>query len=199
MTEHARPSLYTWLIQHSASRASLLIAFVWGLAEATIFFIVPDVYLGFVALFHWRQGLVAALAAVLGAMLGGVLMYWLSITNPSSVHELLLHVPLIKAAMLNTVSEQMRAEGLFALVSGPLQGIPYKIYAVQAAEQRLPLLLFLLATIPARLERILPVALLGALLGVVFHKFVQRHAALVLSMYVLLWLGIYLLYFVAVR
>ena len=97
------------------------------------------------------------------------------------------------------VSERLHAEGLLALVSGPLLGIPYKIYAVQAGQQQLPLLPFLLVTIPARLERILPAALAGAGAGILFRKFIQQHAGLVAGAYVLLWLGIYGVYAFVVR
>src|SRR6478672_2734595 len=47
------------------SRGAALIALAWGFAEASLFFIVPDVWIGLLALFHWRAGLRAAGWAVL--------------------------------------------------------------------------------------------------------------------------------------
>ena len=101
--------------------------------------------------------------------------------------------------MVRGVGEQMHVDGLLAMVSGPLQGIPYKVYAVQAGAGRLSLIQFLLLTIPARLERILPVAVAGAVVGVVFKKFVRRYTALVVGGYSLLWLGVYVLYYFRFR
>ena len=86
-----------------------------------------------------------------------------------------------------------------ALVTGLLQGIPYKIYAVQAGGQGLSLIPFLLFTIPARLERILPVVLVGAAVGVAFRKIIRRYAGLVVAGYVALWVCIYALYTVRFR
>ena len=200
MTAEPNPSaLYARFECHSASNRSLVIAFLWGLAESTLFFIVPDVYLGFVALLHWRKGLLATVTTVAGAMIGGAIMYTLAAANGTAINQLLLWIPLVSPQMLRTVAEQMQGSGLVAMVSGPLQTIPYKIYAVQAGQQHLPFIPFLLVTIPARLERFLPVALAGAALGTAFKKFIQRHTALVIGAYGLMWVGVYVLYYLRLR
>ena len=50
-------------------------AFVWGAAEAFLFFIVPDVLIGYAALRRGaRAGLIAAVLAALGASVGGAAM-----------------------------------------------------------------------------------------------------------------------------
>jgi len=200
MVAESDPSpLYVRLKHHSASNSSLVIAFSWGLAEATLFFIVPDVYLGLVALFHWRRGLLATLATAVGAMIGGAIMYSLATANSATVNQLLVWIPLINPEMLCTVAEQMQASGLVAMVSAPLQGVPYKIYAAQAGQQRFPFIPFLLFTIPARLERILPIALVGAAIGTALKSFVQRRTSLVVGAYALLWAGVYVVYFLLMR
>jgi membrane protein YqaA with SNARE-associated domain len=187
--------LYVRLKRHSTSRAALVIAFVWGVLEATLFFIVPDVYLGFVAVFHWRRGLLLTLVVTAGAMIGGIIMYLLAAADGAAMNQLLIQIPLIAPEIVRSVAQQMRESGLVALVRGPLQGYPYKIYAVQAGQQHLPLVLFLLMTVPARLQRILPVALAGAGFGVLFKRFVQRHTIPVLCIYGLIWAGVYLFYY----
>lgn len=196
MISHAdRSRLFTRLRDHSGSDTSLVIAFLWGLAEAAVFFIVPDVYLGCVALFRWRRGLLAALTAVAGAVLGGAVMYALATIDPVTATELLLSIPLIDAEMVNIVGMRMQATGLIALVGGPLETVPYKIYAVQAGKQQFPLWEFLLITVPARLERILPVTLAAAGVGVLFRGFIQRRTSFIIGLYVLLWLGVYVAYY----
>ena len=47
------------------------LAAIWGAAEATLFFIVPDVFLSWLALSDRRQALIACLYALLGALVGG--------------------------------------------------------------------------------------------------------------------------------
>ena len=192
-------TLYARAERHSASNGSLIVAFLWGLAEATIFFIVPDLYLGFVTLFHWRRGLLATFVAVVGAMAGGMVMYALAAANGAAINELLVRIPLISPDLVRTVAGQMEGSGLLAMVSGPLEAIPYKIYATQAGQQHLPFIPFLFLTILARLERLLPVALASAVCGTVFKRFIQRHTALVVSAYGLLWVGVYVLYYLRMR
>jgi len=48
-----------------------LAAFLWGLAEATCFFIVPDVLLSFIALRRLRTALLCCGLALAGALLAG--------------------------------------------------------------------------------------------------------------------------------
>ena len=191
--------LFARLNAYSKSRSALAIAFLWGMAEATLFFIVPDVYLGFVALFNWRRGLLATVFTIIGAMIGGAIMYSLALNNPQGMAELLTRVPLIHANMANSVGEQMQLAGLNPLILGPLKGIPYKVYAVQAGALGLPFLPFLLLTILARLERILPFVLVSACVGVLFRNFIQQRTRLVIGLYAALWLGIYGIYYLRFR
>jgi membrane protein YqaA with SNARE-associated domain len=192
-------SLYLRLSRHSASTLAILIALLWGLAEATLFFIVPDVYLGFVALFDWRNSVRATAVTVGGALLGGAVMYMLAAAFGRAATDLVAHVPLVHPGLVQAVDDQMRAQGLWAFVIGPAQGIPYKIYALQAGLQGQPFVGFLLMTIPARLERILPVALACAAAGAIFRKRVQYHTLLIVVAYALMWAAIYGLYYLRFR
>jgi membrane protein YqaA with SNARE-associated domain len=184
-------SLYERLSDHAKSKWSILIAFFWGFAEATAFFIVPDVYMGFVALFNWRRGVSTAFSALCGALLGGALMYLLAANNPMGMNAFLTHIPLIDMALVNDVASQTQAHGLAAVLTGPVRGTPYKIYAAQAGEQSLPLLYFLLMTIVARGARFFPVVLALGGLGTRFQNFFEKHTKLVVGGYVLMWCIIY--------
>jgi len=187
-------SSYTRFSAHAKSRWSIIIAFIWGFAEATAFFIVPDVYMGFVALFNWRRGLLSAIAALLGAMLGGSVMYVLAMNNPSGINSFLTHIPLINMQLVNAVANQTQTSGLTAVLMGPVRGTPYKIYAAQAGEQALPFLYFVLMTIPARLQRFIPLVLVLGGIGKWFESFFKKHTRLVMSGYILMWLLIYFVF-----
>src|SRR5436190_634460 len=50
-------------------------AVAWGFAEATLFFIVPDVLITLIALFSFKKSALAMLLATLGAVVGGALMF----------------------------------------------------------------------------------------------------------------------------
>lgn len=135
------------------------LACFWGLAEATLFFIVPDVLLSWLALRRpWAQVWRACLWALGGALLGGVLMYgWGRLAAPSALATL-QQIPAISLAMCEAVGQQLREQGALALFTGPLTGVPYKIYAVQSGAQQASLWLFLAISVPARLLRFLAVA-----------------------------------------
>lgn len=187
--------LYSGLLRHSSSNQSLVTALLWGVAEAMLFFIVPDVYLGFVAMFHGRKGLLGTFAAVVGVMIGGTIIYGLAIDNGAAMARLLEFMPLISPEMVHSVTLQMQVKGLSAILDGPRQGIPYKVYAVEAGRHHLPFPWFLLITVTARIKRFLFVALLGAALGRGLKGFIQRHTTLVVGAYALIWLSVYVLYY----
>lgn len=190
---------YGRFYDHANSKWSLIIGFVWGFAEGTAFFVVPDVYLGLVALFHWKRGLWAMVAAIVGAMVGGSVMYSLAMRDISTINLFLERIPLINAEMISDIANKMQMDGLITMVNGPLRGIPYKIYAVQAGGQALPYLPFLIFTILARLERLLPVTLLAGALGKRFQKFIEQHASFVVVIYIVIWGIIYVLYYLRFR
>jgi hypothetical protein len=113
----------------------------------------------------------------------------------SSVNVFLTRIPLINVEMVADIANKMQNDGLLTMVNGPLRGVPYKIYAVQAGGQSLPYLSFLLMSILARLERLLPVTLLAGILGKWFRGFFEKRTALVIVAYILIWGIIYFLYY----
>jgi membrane protein YqaA with SNARE-associated domain len=181
------------------SRWSLALGFIWGFAEATAFFIVPDVYLGLVTLLNWRRGMGAVLAAVTGALAGGTLMYFVAQADPQGVIDFLGQIPLISSDMIKATGERLRSGGLMGMLNDPLRGVPFKVYAAQAGTLGLPILSFLLMTIPARLARFLPAVLVCSAFGVRARTFVEERTHLMLLGYTAVWTVIYLAYFLLVR
>ena len=137
-------------------------AAVWGLAEATLFFIVPDVFLSWVALTRPARALRACLWAVGGALVGGTLMYLWGTADPAGARAALDMVPAVSSAEIAGVASDLREHSWWALVLGPLTGTPYKIYAVEAGALGMSLGALLLVSVPARLVRFLVVTLLAA-------------------------------------
>ena len=138
---------------------TVLIAALWGFSEATLFFIVPDVFLTVVALRDRRAALLCCGTAVAGALAGGLLLYRWGKADPSGAASALLAVPAIGQGMIQDVRNSLASRGLVALFLGPLKGTPYKIYAVASGEMGVSLPLFLLVSIPARGVRFLAVTL----------------------------------------
>jgi membrane protein YqaA with SNARE-associated domain len=138
---------------------TVLIAALWGFSEATLFFIVPDVFLSVVALRDRRAALLCCGAAVAGALAGGFLLYCWGKADPSGAASALLAVPAISQGMIEDVRSSLVSRGLVTLFLGPLKGTPYKIYAAASGSMGLSLPLFLLVSIPARGVRFLAVTL----------------------------------------
>ncbi|MDF2759595.1 MAG: hypothetical protein K0S99_2227 [Thermomicrobiales bacterium] len=177
------------------SRSAAVVAFGWGFAEATLFFVVPDVWIGLLALFSWRAGLRAVVWAVMGALVGGALMYGVGAQfDRDSSARLLDAVPAISLGMVERVEEEMRDHGPPSMLLGPLRGTPYKIYARTAGVQEQPLGTVLLWTIPARGARFVLIAAVSALYGWLVRRITSR-TGLLLGPYLLAWTLFYVGYF----
>ena len=142
-------------------------AFVWGFAEATLFFIVPDVLLSFVALERGgKAGATASVFAALGAGAGGTLMFAWSAADAEAARAAVLAAPAINEPMAHAAAHSVAALGWFwATLLGPLSTTPYKLYAILAPQAGAPILLFAAASVVARLPRFLLVSAGVALIG----------------------------------
>ncbi|MEW6119717.1 MAG: hypothetical protein AB1593_06485 [Pseudomonadota bacterium] len=131
------------------------LALLWGLAEATLFFIVPDVLLSLLALKDRRRAWIACGYAVAGAVLGGGLMYAWAVHDPAQIRSLLVSIPAISPELLDQVRAQLDSLGYASLFAGAFSGVPYKLYASEAGAAALPLAGLFVVTIPARALRFL--------------------------------------------
>jgi hypothetical protein len=142
------------------------IAFGWGFAEATAFFVVPDVWTTRIALRHPRRALASTVSATVGAVAGGAVVHrWASRVPPAESAGLLAKIPAIDAAMVAGVDAEVSRRGFPALMAGPVRGVPYKLYARSAAVQGLPLGGLIAWTVPARIIRFLAVTAGAGLLA----------------------------------
>lgn len=169
------------------------LAFVWGLAEGTFFFVVPDVVITLAALVRPRRAWRHAIAAIAGAVLGGALLFNWAAKSPLSAQGAVARVPFVTTAMFARVHASYRAHGMGAVFRGPLTGTPYKIYAVEAPEfQGRPA--FLLATVPARGERFLLVWIVFGVAGAAMRKYFGRTASQLALRHAAFWVLFYAFY-----
>ncbi len=137
------------------TRALDLAALAWGFAEATIFFIVPDVLLSVAAASNARRAYTACLSATAGALLGGAVLWQLG--DAIDWRVLFESLPALDAAMIANARDHLAAHGPAALFAGVLTGTPYKVFVIEARDLGIGLGLFLAVSIPARLGRFLVV------------------------------------------
>lgn len=168
-------------------------ALLWGFAEATVFFILPDVLLSFVALFELRKTWRHILAAIAGAVLGGAVLFQWSVAEPGRAREAVSRVPFLTEEMFKKADNGFRQHGLFAVFLGSVTGIPYKIFAVEAprffreAD-------FLLATPPARVVRFVLVWLGFGLAAKWLRKSRKWNDRQVIRLHAGMWIASYALY-----
>jgi len=167
-------------------------ALFWGLAEATLFFIVPDVLLSAVALRDRARALWLCVWALAGALCGGLIMYLWGQHDVEQVGSALAAVPAISEAMLARVGADLERIGSLATLLGPLSGTPYKIYAALSPEAGISLVAFGLVSIPARVIRFLLVTTITSwIAGTLLRDASDRCR---LSLLLALWAVFYMAY-----
>lgn len=160
--------------RRSASRSSSRdhgIAGAWGFAEATFFFVVPDVWTTWVGLRRPKRALGTTVSALGGAMLGGTLTYWWGrkVADHTS-RRVLVKVPAITDGMITEVEQEVTKSGSASLLRGPTRGVPYKLYARTAGLQRTSLLKFLAWSVPGRLIRFIVMTSAASLIAAVVRR-----------------------------
>ena len=130
------------------------VAVAWGLAEALLFFVIPDVLLTWVAVrLGTAQAWRPAVWATLGAVVGGLVMYTWAAASPGTAYGALELVPAVDAVMIDGVRADVAAHGSEALFGGPWQGRPYKLYAAASGDLGLNPIWLAVLTVPGRLVR----------------------------------------------
>ena len=170
-----------------------LLAIAWGLIEASVFFIVPDILLTYLAIKNPRRATKACLWALVGALVGGTAMFYWGNYDLKGAERFLTEIPAIDKQLLQKVEEQIENDGVKATFYGPTAGRPYKIYAVYAGAKDISFPSFLLVSIPARLLRfILLTWITWWVASKLLTKLQTRQKAFVLTA---VWIAFYSWYF----
>ena len=179
--------LTAWL----SSRPALFVAGLWALAEASFFFIVPDAFLGLVALFAPRRVVVTLASIVGGAVIGAGLLVVVSTVAPIGVADFLDRLPGVAQTDLAEARSHLETEGFVAFLSSPFQGVPVKVYVHEATQLDLPAPLTLGFTALNRVERIGLFGLVLAILGLVGGGLIARFPRAVAVAYFATWAAFY--------
>ena len=126
---------------------------------------VPDVWISHVAVRSLRQGLWACASALVGALAGGIVVYGIGERHESALLALYDRLPAISQGLIARVAGELESLGGAGLVLGGFTGVPYKLYAAQAASAGMDLPTFLAASALARGLRFALVALLVGLIA----------------------------------
>jgi membrane protein YqaA with SNARE-associated domain len=177
------------------SPLAVLAAGLWGYAEATRFWLIPDILLGWITLNRPRSIVTSVIAATVGAVIGGVRMH----EHAREEYARLTEIPGINDALLLDAHERFASRGWVAVVRAPLDGIPYKVYATESGLAGKPIPELIGWTLIARLWRFILSAAAAALIGRVFSRSVRRSEAVWLAGTSGFWVFVYARYFARLR
>lgn len=169
-------------------------AAVWGVAEATLFFIVPDVLITFAAArFGLRRVLGLSFVTAVTAAIGGAAMWWYGAHDPAAARAFVQSIPAVGPDLLAKAHDGIAAaDWPIKLVVASLTGTPFKLYAVEAGAQGIDPYLFVALSIPARLIRFIITASLAAAGDALFWKWgIRRWRYPTLA---LIWIAVYAVY-----
>jgi hypothetical protein len=157
-----------------SSPYGLLLAFLWGFAEALSWFIVAEMALVLLAAAVPRRVMPWAAAVIAGSVLGVLTNAWMA------ARHVLLPAPLTTTRMAATAFNQLAA-GPSAMMHQALSGIPVKVYARAAGEHGIDLWHLVGWTLLERGLRISMVGLGVWLLSNLLHPWLRRHYGLYLT------------------
>jgi membrane protein YqaA with SNARE-associated domain len=175
---------------------ALALLFAWGLAEATVFFIVAEVAVSWIAVRRGlRPGLVAAVAAAAGAVPGIALLYVWAARDSSAALALVDAVPFVTTELIDSLRADLREQGVVAVLVAGATGVPIKIAAALAPGLGMAPAPFLLAGAVQRVARFTAVALLaGGIASMLCRRVSQR---ILLALWAAFWVLFYALYWTA--
>jgi membrane protein DedA with SNARE-associated domain len=169
-------------------------SFCWGAAEATVFFVIPDVLTCYAALTDPRRMPRAYLAAVVGALAGSAVLHTASRPLGAQLEGLFASLPGISAADIEDARRTVERRGPAALVQLPLNGQPIKLYVYSAALLGSPAGKVLPYVALNRLARLGSSATAAAATGWLLRGQIERHPSLTRLAYVGGWAAFYAVY-----
>ncbi len=163
----------------------------WSAAEAAIFFLVADIPISWIAVKSGtRAGLLAAIVAALASIVGILIVLAWANQDPAGATTTMAALPGIDQALVLEAADRFR-HGPHAVLAGAFSGIPFKLFALEAAQHNALGFLFIAPLL--RLPRFLAVALFA---GTVSHmlesRMTVRQRLMLLSA---LWVTFYAVYF----
>ena len=166
---------------------------LWGFAEGTFFFIVPDVLFTRTTVLSMKRGCVQLAAAVIGATMAGAVMYLWASGSPAQARSAVAAVPFLGEKIIAPAEQRWNQGGTTSLFSNPLSGVPYKVHAV-LAPSHVSLPAFLLLSPPLRFERMLMPMIVFVPLAMWVRKDEDRRKTIGLRIHTGFWLLVYAIY-----
>jgi membrane protein YqaA with SNARE-associated domain len=178
---------WDWWESFCGSNAATICMFVWALAEAIAWPLIPEFLLVPMAAGNRRRFYLPLAAAILGSALGGIALYLFAFAHPSAALAYLAHLPLTGHGA-GYLQPQFGQQGARAFVAQPLSGIPFKVWAiVGAASARIRPSAAIPIFVIARGARMAVFATLSRVLAGLFTPFFRDFSLFLLATYLVLF------------
>jgi hypothetical protein len=165
----------------------------WSAAEAAIFFIVADVPISWIAVRSGtRAAILAAIVAALASVAGTLAVLFWAGHDPAGAAATMAALPGIDPALITSAADRY-ASGFPAILGGAFTGIPFKLFALEAARQ--DGIVFLVLAPLLRLPRFLAVALFAGSMSHLLERWTTVRQRL--GLLLILWIAFYAWYFSA--
>jgi membrane protein YqaA with SNARE-associated domain len=182
---------FDWWERWTAGRAALGLIFVWAVAEATVWPILPDFLLIPLVVGNRRRYYLPLAGAVLGMALGGTFLYLFADWDAQHALQLLQHLPTVRASKIAGARGHLAAHGVAAFLFQPWSGIPFKVWAIVAGTQGINPLLAIPTFIAARAARMTILATVARLLTGRFSSLIRDQFVYLILAYVLLFFSVW--------
>lgn len=132
--------------------AAPVVSFLWGMAEALFWPIIPDYFGVAVIPASPQRWWTVALWLTTGSIAGGIVGYWFSrLRGTASPLE---SMPLVTPTMIDRAGGWLSDSGALGIFRQPFSGVPYKVFVYLGGSTRLPFGRFVLVSALARGARI---------------------------------------------
>jgi 1-acyl-sn-glycerol-3-phosphate acyltransferase len=121
---------FDWWQRLASRRTGVALMFGWAVAEATVWPVIPDFLLAPMAAANRRHFYVPLAASILGAAVGGVLLFLFAAYAPDGAYRVLQHVPMVRESQIAAANRELVARGAAGYFVQPWSGIPFKVWAV---------------------------------------------------------------------
>ena len=165
------------------------LAFLWGLAEASFFFIAAEVPVTLMALRDPVRALRMGLLATLGATIGAAALYLWGARDAFGSMTLLSALPGLSPDIINAAEEALQRDGLAAIPAGVLSPATGKAHAILAHDLGIGFVGFIAVFAAVRLLRMALAGCVAFCLGGLLQNFLSRR--IVILLWALAWAAIY--------
>ena len=106
----------------------------WSAAEAAIFFIVADVPISWIAVRSGtKAAMLAAVLAAIASVLGAAIVLFWAGRDPAGAAAAMERLPAIDGELIARAAKAYH-QGPLAVLAGSFSGIPFKLFALEAAK-----------------------------------------------------------------